>query len=84
MKEGKSGFVMPVMPLGIKCIRKNNFSQTLAKTIGSPMKLKPRPVKITIPASLQLTTSKVSTSQKVELIDKNTEFEKNPQKEYSD
>lgn len=75
MKE-KSGFVIP---LGTKCLQKNVGGQTLAKIIESSMKLTPRPVKITIPARLQLTTSKVPITQKVESIDKGTEFKNNPE-----
>lgn len=74
MKE-KSGFVIP---LARKCMQKNVGGQTLAKIIGTSMKITPRPVKITIPARLQLISSKVTTTQKVESIDKGTELQKNP------
>lgn len=75
MKKEKSGFVIP---LETRFVRENHIGQTL---IESSMKLPPKPVRITIPARLQLASFKVSTSKFVELTNKSTELEKNPQKE---
>lgn len=77
MKEEKSGFIMP---LGTRFVRENLIAK---KLIESPMKLPPRPVRITIPARLQLASSKVSTPKSLKLTEKSTELEKNPQKEES-
>lgn len=65
-------------PLQPGFVRKNLVSQTLTKMIKSSMKLTPRPVRITIPARLQVVSAKVSTPKNV-LIGKSTE----PQKEES-
>lgn len=77
-KDGESKFVKP---LETRLVRKSLVGQTLTKIMESSMKLTPRPVRITIPARLQLANAKVLTSKNVELIEKKTELEKSPQKQ---
>lgn len=71
MEQRKKGESELDMPLRRKSLNKNIIGETLTKIIETSFKLTPRPVKITTPEKLQLT------SFKVETIDKNTEVKKN-------